>query len=117
MKTKPTPAPVRISPIHAQGMYLNDGAIVISRPTEDGGSEPVLHVLTTTQPRRGQGHIHADPGRDDHAEFVVLAWNSHAAMLEILEKWDAFMRANYKPADISWWADHVAALKLAKGDK
>ncbi len=36
-------------------------------------------------------------------------------LLEVLQKWEVFMLANYKPEDISWFAETQCAIAKATG--
>lgn len=123
-----TPRPWRISPIHDLGNYMNDGAVVLSHPSEDEGSQAVAHVLLQVKAKRGNAWQQADPVRDANAALIVKAVNSFqplvTALRELLELCDAdasFENRDIEPYKYDAIVNDVmgqarAALKLAQGE-
>ena len=49
------------------------------------------------------------------AELTALVRDAAPDLLAALKEWDRFMRANYTPADISWWRQTEQAIARAEG--
>lgn len=75
MTAKHTPGPWKLSEMHAEGFYMNDGAASI---VAEGGRVALADVQCKV--KRGQGYKAQCPERDANAALIAAAPEMHDAL-------------------------------------